>query len=167
MSPLLSRPSALPRERQKRTFEIAVRRLLGSSRALLASLLGVQVSLYAIPAWAAGLIIAQIVARMVLRSFAKSSGLPVHTTLTPSAVLYATGLAFGSAVVAAIGPIRTALTSTLRDALDYERPKTSAVKFTITRAQDNKISWCVPLIAVWGCGNRDDDVGLLPRAHAH
>ncbi len=60
--------------RQKRTFEIAVRRLLGSSRTLLAALLGVQVSLYAIPSWIVGLGLAQLLTRAVLQSFQRSSG---------------------------------------------------------------------------------------------
>jgi hypothetical protein len=72
-------------------LQIAVRRLLGSSRTLLAALLGIQVSLYAIPAWIIGLIIAQIMSRMILMSFRGSSGLPVQTRLTGVAVGYATG----------------------------------------------------------------------------
>ena len=72
-------------------LQIAVRRLLGSSRTLLATLLGIQVSLYAIPAWIIGLIIAQIMSRIILTSFRGSSGLPVQTRLTGVAVAYATG----------------------------------------------------------------------------
>jgi len=59
------------------------------------------------------------------------------------AVAWATGLAFSVTIVASIGPIRTAMASSLRDALDFDRPKSTAVKYNIERAEDRNISWCV------------------------
>lgn len=59
------------------------------------------------------------------------------------AVGWATGLAFGVAILASIGPIHSAMASSLRDALDFDRPKSTAVKYSIERAEDHRISWAV------------------------
>lgn len=49
-------------------------------------------------------------------------------------------------MVASIGPIRVALGSALRDALDIARPKAAAVKYSISRADESNINWAVLVV---------------------
>lgn len=126
---------------QARTFELAVRRTLGASRRVVGAMLFVQAMSFAIPAWVVGLVLARVLSIAVLNAFDKASGIPVTAELSGAAVLLATFMAFVTPSVASVGPIRSALSSSLRDALDVDRPKTSAVKFKIERAEDAGVNW--------------------------
>lgn len=125
----------------KRTFEIAVRRMLGSSKLMVVGLLLCQAASYSFPAWVSGLLFAQAVAGGSLSTFAKSSGIAISTGLTSKAISYASILATAIPLVASIGPIRIALGPTIRDALDMNRPKANIIQYNVERAEDNKLSW--------------------------
>lgn len=126
---------------QKRTFELAVRRLVGYSRRVLVGMLSFQSFMYSFPAWVIGLIFARILTGIVMRQFTSLSGLPASSNLTREAIAWATALAFAVSIIASIGPIYSAMSSSLRDALDFDRPKSTAVKYEIERAEDSRISW--------------------------
>ena len=69
---------------QKRTFELAVRRLIGTSRNTIIAMLSMQSFLYSFPAWVIGLIFGRILVAAVMAQFVKLSGLPVRANLTPA-----------------------------------------------------------------------------------
>ena len=75
-----------------------------------------------------------------------ASSIPIDTGLSGPAVGTATALALAIPVLASIGPIRAALRATIRDALDVDRPKATAVKFSVERAGSGAVQW--PLVAV-------------------
>ena len=125
----------------KRTFEIAVRRMLGSNKRTVIGLLLCQAISYSLPAWIGGLLFAQMVAGGTLNVFAQSSGINIYTGLTGKAILYASILATTIPLIASIGPIRIALGPTIRDALDMNRPKANIIQYNVERAEDNKLSW--------------------------
>jgi hypothetical protein len=137
-----------------RTFELAVRRMLGSGRGLIVALLLVQAASFGFPAWVLGLVLAQLITSAALGSFAASSGLPIAAGLSAKAVLLATVLATLIPAVASIGPIRAALGPTIRDALDTTRPKVALVKHTVTRSDDSAVPWPVFVggVALFGFG---------------
>jgi len=134
---------------ESRTFELAVRRMLGSRRYAIIYLLLTQAAAYGVPAWIAGLIIAQIMAAGLARAFTNLSSIPVSQRLTGSAIGAATALALAIPAVASIGPIRTALKSTIRDALDTGRPKATAIQYKLTRSDDGLIK--TPMIIIGVC----------------
>lgn len=129
-----------------RAFELAIRRMLGSTRPVLVLLLAFQALSYSMPAWVFGLLIAEGITSSLMGSLAEVSGLPVEPGLTSSAALVGSLLAVGIPLIAAIGPITGALGKNLRDALDIHRPKTSAVKYDIERAENAGVSWSIVAI---------------------
>lgn len=123
-----------------RQFEVAVRRMLGSDKPRIVVLLLVQALAYALPAWILGLALAQGLSSTLLAGFTQLSGLKVDTNLTPQSIGTATALALVIPCIAAVGPIATALGPSVREALDVNRPKASAVKYSVERADPGAIS---------------------------
>ena len=70
--------------RQARTFEMAVRRMLGATRIRIMSLVLAQAAAFAIPAWVLGLVLAAIGTNLLSNQFASLSGVDVDTGMTPS-----------------------------------------------------------------------------------
>jgi ABC-type antimicrobial peptide transport system permease subunit len=117
-----------------RRFEIGVRRMLGSSRAVLASMLAVQAVAYAVPGWLIGLALAAAMSRTFTNQLAAGrtgDGGGVTATgvrlLSPGAVASATALALAVPLVAAFGPIRAALSTSIRDGVSAGRSGTTSV----------------------------------------
>lgn len=135
---------------ESRTFELAVRRMLGSRRTAIVLLLMTQAGAYGLPSWICGLVMGQLLVAGLLAFFSAASSIPIPLLLSPAAIGAATVLALAIPAVSAIGPIRSALRATIRDALDSDRPKATAVKFELVRADDGRIS--VPTVIVGGVG---------------
>ena len=129
-----------------RTFELAVRRMLGSGRPAIIGLLLVQAASYSIPALFLGLHIAQIISSATLVSFSQLSGISISTGLTSSAVWTAVFMATAITAVSSIGPIRVALGPTIREALDTHRPKATLISYSIDRTDDGSIPWAILVI---------------------
>ena len=123
-----------------RTFELAVRRMLGSGRPTIVALLLMQAASYALPALAAGLLTAQAAAAAALSSFERLSGIAVGLALTPTALWSAAALATLIPAVASVGPIRAALGPTVREALDA-RPKAALTAVSVQRTDDGAVPW--------------------------
>lgn len=70
---------------------------------------------------------------------------PISKLLTPRSIGVATFLGLVIPLVAAILPIRNALSRNLYDSLDIAHSKTMGVKFDIERAEDSRLShaWMV------------------------
>ncbi len=123
-----------------RTFELAVRRMLGTTRKGVMGLLVLQALFYAIPAWIIGLSAAAGVATQLLAAFGNVAGIDPGSGLSPNAVGVATAMAFAIPLAGSIGPIRAALGTSIREALDLDRPKASAVEYKLERSQDGAVS---------------------------
>jgi hypothetical protein len=124
-----------------RTFEVAVRRMLGTTRGGIVGLLLVQAAAYAVPSWVGGLALGQAIAAGLLAGFSRLASIPVPLELTPGAIGSATALAVAIPALSSIGPIRGALGRSIREALDPDRPKAPAVRVTINRATTAAVSW--------------------------
>ncbi|KAA0164818.1 hypothetical protein FNF27_07746 [Cafeteria roenbergensis] len=112
-----------------RRFEIGVRRMLGATRPALVALLVVQSLLYALPGWILGLALAaalsgQLTQQLAVTSASGETGSATSGSatgaqvLSGSAVAAATALALAVPAVAALGPIRTAVSRSIREGLD-------------------------------------------------
>lgn len=123
-----------------RTFEVAVRRMLGSDRSAIVALLLTQAAAYGLPSWVFGLAIGQAIAAGLLFSFTKLSSIPVPLELTPQAIGTATALAIAIPAVSAVGPIRGALARNIRDALGPDGPKAPVVQITVSRSSTGGVS---------------------------
>jgi len=123
-----------------RTFELAVRRMLGTTRKGVVGLLVLQALFYAIPAWIIGLSVSAGVATQLLAAFGNVAGIDPGSGLSPNAVGVATAMAFAIPLAGSIGPIRSALGTSIREALDLDRPKASAVEYKLERSQDGAVS---------------------------
>lgn len=124
-----------------RTFEVAVRRMLGSTRPAIVGLLLAQAAAYGLPAWVGGLALGQAITAGLLGSFARLSSIAVPLGLTPQAIGTATALAVAIPAVSAVGPIRGALARNIRDGLAPEgAPKAPAVQVTVARASTAAVS---------------------------
>lgn len=108
----------------QRRFEIGVRRILGAGKPSLVALLTVQALLYALPGWALGLGFAALLSGAVTAQLSAlgdgsgSAGVGSTQVLSGPAVLSATVLALAVPLLAALGPIRTALATSIREGLD-------------------------------------------------
>lgn len=131
-----------------RTFEVAVRRMLGTSRPGIVGLLLVQAGAYALPSWVGGLAVGQALAAGLLAGFSRLASIPVPLELTPGAIGSATALAIAIPALSSVGPIRGALGRSIREALDPDRPKAPAVRVTINRATTRAVSWRLVLLGL-------------------
>lgn len=130
---------------ETRTFELGVHRMLGISRRGVIELLVTQAFTFSIPAWIVGLIASAVAVRVIMANLEESVQVPLPKTLTGQSILWASVLGLLSPLVAAILPIRAALSGNLHDTLDNTRSKTKGVVFSIERAQDAKlsVSWLI------------------------
>jgi len=134
---------------ETRTFELGVHRMTGLTRTGIVSMLLVQAASYAIPSWALGMIVSQVVCVAVVNMLSSSVEVPMTSTLTPTSIIVATVLGLLIPIVAAILPIRDALSKNLHDTLDTRHSKTLGVSFNIERSDDGTIS---PTALVVGVG---------------
>ena len=128
-----------------RTFELAVRRMLGTTRVGVVGMLVLHALAYSLPAWLLGLLVSQGISALLLGSLASTAGINTGGGLTGRAVGISTALALAIPLVGSIGPIRAALGTSIREALDQDRPKATAVEYKLQRSQDGRVS--LPLVA--------------------
>jgi len=125
---------------QTRTFELGVLRMVGMTRYGLVELLLVQALMYAIPAWALGLIGAQGAAVLLFRYISRLVDMAIPNRLLTRSIIAATVLAYTIPLISAVFPIRSALSLNLQDCLDVRHSKTKAVVYSIERSEDAKVS---------------------------
>lgn len=109
-----------------RRFEIGVRRMLGATQPSLVALLLAQALVYAVPGWAIGLALAALASGQLTAQLAVSTSgaageggaVAGAEVLSAGAVVAATALALAVPAVAAVGPIRAALSTSIREGLD-------------------------------------------------
>ncbi len=125
---------------ETRTFELGVHRMTGLTTWGIVNMLIIQAFSYSIPSWATGLVMAQVVCTVAIRMLSNSIEVPLVDTLSPNGIIVATVLGLAIPLVAAILPIRDALSKNLQDALDTRHSKTAGVSFSIERSEDSSIS---------------------------
>jgi ABC-type antimicrobial peptide transport system permease subunit len=134
---------------ETRTFELGVHRMVGMTRCGLVQMLLTQAISFALPAWIAGLLLAQFVVNSILTTLETSVEAPIDKSLAPTAVVVSTILGLLIPVISSLLPIRNALQQNLQDSLDTRHSKTMAVQISIERSEDTSIS---PAWVVLGAG---------------
>lgn len=121
-----------------RTFELGVMRMLGFNKSNLVGLVFTNAYFFAVPAWALGLTVGQLL-YLYVRSI-----LPVEVPprLTPDSIGYATLAGLAIPLVAAIAPMLNVLSQQLPDSLDVDRSRVEAIEVTIER-NNGDVSWTV------------------------
>lgn len=132
---------------EAKTFEVAVRRMLGAGRPAIVLLLLTHAAMHALPAWVAGLLLAQAGSGALFTYFGKIASMPIPTALTPSSVGIATLLAWLIPAIAVVGPVRSALQRNIHDALDMGRPAAGGVIVSITQRQSGRVSGTAIVVA--------------------
>ena len=98
-------------------------RMVGMTRAGIVQLLLTQTLVFSVPAWALGLVAANFLAALILQKVGEITSTEIEAWLVRDSVAWATVMGLLVPCCAALLPIRMALTSTLHDALDINRPK--------------------------------------------
>ncbi|KAI3651558.1 hypothetical protein MP228_002861 [Amoeboaphelidium protococcarum] len=129
---------------ETKTFEYGIFRMVGMTKIGVVSLILTQAILYALPAWVLGLIVSQLVWLGFKALMAQMINADVGPYLSGASIVVATVVGLVVPILAAILPIRNALTGNLHDALDTRRSKVQAVVVTIERASAGR----VPLAAL-------------------
>lgn len=119
---------------EQRGFSLGVLRMLGASRKSIIRLILMQTLVTSIPAFFVGIIAAHFLNAFVLSTIADLIRIKLDFSLKPSAIFYAACMGLLVPILAAILPIRKALSSTLNDALDVTRNKVNAVEVSIQRS---------------------------------
>ena len=121
---------------ESRTFEIGVMRMLGFERLGIIQLLFVQSFGYSLPAIVLGLFSSQLL--YYFGSFVLSAqlkmGSEIGRILDLRAITIAVVLGVVVPILAAILPIRKALSKDLMSSIDRRRSKVKVISFTITRS---------------------------------
>jgi len=122
---------------ESRNFDIAVMRMVGTSRLGVCRLIIVQSLFIAVPPWILGLLCAIPLIKMALGAVVE--GRSESLNISPSAFFWASLVGIFVPVLSSLLPIQAALSTALAQALDYTRPKSAAVTYTIERASDRAI----------------------------
>jgi hypothetical protein len=119
---------------ETKTFEMSIFRMVGLTRSGIMQYIVIEALSYSIPAWASGLILAQVTFYFVRDVLKDVFGMGLSTLVTPDSVALASLLGLLIPVVSAILPIRNALGQNLHDAHDQRRSKVKGVQVTINRS---------------------------------
>eukprot|EP01105_Mastigella_eilhardi_P013243 TRINITY_DN3008_c0_g2_i1.p1 TRINITY_DN3008_c0_g2~~TRINITY_DN3008_c0_g2_i1.p1 ORF type:complete len:1046 (-),score=253.85 TRINITY_DN3008_c0_g2_i1:217-3354(-) len=133
---------------ETRTFEIGVMRTLGTTHAGVVALVLTQASLYALPSWVVGLVVAQFIEVGIAVVFESLTAISMSKWLSLSAALIASLLCFLIPALSSAMPVRSALSQTLQYALDTHRSRTQAVKVTVKRIGKRRISWTLVILGI-------------------
>ncbi len=118
---------------ESRTFELGILRMVGMTRGRLVGLVVTQALFYAIPGIAIGLPVAQGLA-VAFASFLSSIALvQLSPLLSPLSICLALLAGILVPLIAAIVPIRAALSKNVWDSVDTRRSKTKAVEYKLRR----------------------------------
>lgn len=134
---------------QGRTFELGVRRMIGTDRPGLILVIFMQAAIYSIPACIVGLLIAHMSSVILFDEFTKTAGFVVDGALTWDGILSGVTLGLLVPIVAGIGPVRAALGTNLKEALANQRSSSShAVTYTIERTNGEGVSWAAMIVGL-------------------
>ena len=122
---------------EARNFDVAVMRMVGTSRLGVCRLIIVQSLFIAVPPWLLGLGIANPLITIVLSAAVEGRSESLY--VDPSAFFWASIVGILVPVLSSLLPIQAALSTSLAQALDYTRPKSAAITYTIERASDRAI----------------------------
>lgn len=139
---------------ESRNFDIAVMRMIGTSRIGVCRLIIVQSLFIALPPWLLGLAVANPLISYALSTAVEGRSESLY--VNPSAFLWASVVGILVPVLSSLLPIQAALSTALAQALDYTRPKSAAITYTIERASDRAI----PRFAV-AAGSLFSLIGML------
>jgi len=112
---------------ETKTYEYGMLRALGMPYTTLKSLLYGQASMYAISGVVVGMSVAGVCHLPLALYFETFSGLPIDLKLPDHGIIFGVAIGTIMPLVANYGPVRRALSSTLRDALDVYRKTSNAV----------------------------------------
>ncbi|KAI8918246.1 hypothetical protein DFJ77DRAFT_287530 [Powellomyces hirtus] len=129
---------------ETKTFELGILRMIGQTRGGIVHMILMQAATYSIPAWGIGLALAQIGFVAGKRFLESIANISISPWLTPSSVAVATILGIVVPAIAAILPIRQALSGNLRDALDKRHSKVKPVMITIERSGPGSLASILP-----------------------
>jgi hypothetical protein len=121
---------------ESQQFELGMLRALGLPHATMGMLLALQTATFALPGLVAGLALSAVVYTAGAGWLAAFSALPLSFALPPAAVTLGCIIGVLTPTLAVVVPLRTALSSSLRDALDVHRSASSslgAVQVTVRR----------------------------------
>ncbi|KAJ3012063.1 hypothetical protein HKX48_006512 [Thoreauomyces humboldtii] len=130
---------------ETKTFELGILRMIGQTRAGTVHMILIQAATYSIPAWAIGLVLAQVAFIPGKRFIQNIANIEVSARLTSKSVAVATVLGILVPAIAAILPIRQALSGNLRDSLDKRHSKVKPVMVTIERSGPGSLSSIFPV----------------------
>jgi ABC-type antimicrobial peptide transport system permease subunit len=119
----------------ERTYEYGMLRALGMRQPVLIQLLLVQASYYSIPGAALGLLFAVVLFIPVAWALSTFIIVPFDMAMDAGSIMVAVALGLLVPIVSNMVPIRRALSSTLRDALDVYHSTKSSVQVTIIKLE--------------------------------
>lgn len=123
-----------------RTYELGMLRVLGMDHPTLAQLLAIQTLTFAGPGIVIGFILAVLINIGLQWGMGLYASLTLSYTLPGDAIGLALGLGLGVPCLAVIVPIRQALGSTLRDALDMSHTSINAVQVKLIKLAEAGLS---------------------------
>lgn len=121
--------------------EMGILRMIGLNRYGLIQLVLTQAFFYSVPALITGVIFGEAIYLLVSFKLADLLQVQVSHYLSMSSVLTAWAIGIIIPILASLIPIKVALGTELREALDTSRPRVVAVKYSIDRASENNIAW--------------------------
>ncbi|KAJ6253531.1 hypothetical protein M0813_12944 [Anaeramoeba flamelloides] len=129
---------------ETRTFQMAVFRTIGMSKAGLIKLILSQALAFSLPSWALGLLFGQILYLQISSYFGNILGTEIPKMLSGSSIGVATLIGFAIPIFASIYPIKLALEKSLYSSLDMKRSRIKAVKYKLNRNSQNRFSgWMI------------------------
>jgi ABC-type antimicrobial peptide transport system permease subunit len=133
---------------ENRKFEYGILRMIGMARHNVIIIIGMQATLFALPGWIIGIVLAQLV--YIPIGFILDAYLQVELTklITYDGFLIASALGLIIPYFSSILPIYDALGQNLQDSLDTGRSKVKAIIYKIERSTDVSINW--PVVVVGG-----------------
>ncbi|TPX65818.1 hypothetical protein SpCBS45565_g04851 [Spizellomyces sp. 'palustris'] len=130
---------------ETRTFELGILRMVGQTRKGIIEMLLIQAATYSVPAWAIGLMLAQLLFGFGKRFLEKIATVQIAPWLSPPSIALATVLGIAVPIIAAILPIRQALSGNLRDSLDKRHSRVKPVIISIERSGPGSLKDVFPL----------------------
>ena len=131
---------------QTRTFELGVMRMVGFPKVNLTGLVIVNALFFAIPAWAIGLVLAQLAFLLVRAKLSSLVSVDFPPTLVGSAVGYATLAGIGIPLLASIAPCFSVLSQSLPEALDTDRGRISAIQYKVSAFDSGYLNFTILLM---------------------
>jgi ABC-type antimicrobial peptide transport system permease subunit len=114
---------------ESRTFELGILRMVGMTRGRLVGLVVTQALFYSVPGIALGLPVAQGLAIAFTRFLSNIALVQLSGLLSPLSICLALLAGILVPLIAAVVPIRAALSKNVWDSVDTRRSKTKAVEY--------------------------------------